>query len=358
MATKYLWQIDAASFSLADDLLLLGRDPNNAAIKVSDFLSALPGALGLVVDEEPPFSWLSVDASLGVPTAGVFTLGLSSTPNFTGNPNVVHAIGWNINGAGIRVDNAKAAAWLGMAQDFEVSSGGPRTSVNSWNGSDTDGTPFTFISQTFQHGALATTSRVALRAQTTEMQREDGTPLARFDWNQGQTTFSAATGASGFFALVEGIDIGSLSNAGIFQFNPYANGINRDITWRFAGGSYEQFQFYQQGAALDLWAIGPSAGSSLADSLVLRTGKGIGLGCDPTSGSVAGQVVLKDGGKITASGTTTGIFLFADTDKGSFFGATPIAKPAVTGSWAGNAAGENLAAALANLGLITNNTTA
>jgi hypothetical protein len=41
-----------------------------------------------------------------------------------------------------------------------------------------------------------------------------------------------------------------------------------------------------------------------------------------------------------------------------FFGAAPVAKPNVVGSWAGNAAGASMAAALASLGLITNSTTA
>jgi hypothetical protein len=41
-----------------------------------------------------------------------------------------------------------------------------------------------------------------------------------------------------------------------------------------------------------------------------------------------------------------------------FFGTAPIAKPNVAGSWAGNAAGASLAAALGALGLITNSTTA
>ena len=46
-----------------------------------------------------------------------------------------------------------------------------------------------------------------------------------------------------------------------------------------------------------------------------------------------------------------------DTNGVGFYGTTPIAKPNVAGSWAGNAAGASLAAALGALGLITNSTT-
>jgi hypothetical protein len=41
-----------------------------------------------------------------------------------------------------------------------------------------------------------------------------------------------------------------------------------------------------------------------------------------------------------------------------FNNTAPIAKPNVTGAWAGNAAGKALSAALAALGLITDGTTA
>jgi hypothetical protein len=40
-----------------------------------------------------------------------------------------------------------------------------------------------------------------------------------------------------------------------------------------------------------------------------------------------------------------------------FYGKSPVAKPTVTGSWGGNAAGKSLAAALAALGLVTDSTT-
>jgi hypothetical protein len=40
-----------------------------------------------------------------------------------------------------------------------------------------------------------------------------------------------------------------------------------------------------------------------------------------------------------------------------FFGATPIGRPTVSGSWADGSAGVSLADALADLGLITDNTT-
>ncbi|MFJ8049808.1 hypothetical protein [Streptomyces luteogriseus] len=45
------------------------------------------------------------------------------------------------------------------------------------------------------------------------------------------------------------------------------------------------------------------------------------------------------------------------TNQAGFFGATPVGRRTVSGSWADGSAGESLAAALAELGLITNTTT-
>jgi hypothetical protein len=56
--------------------------------------------------------------------------------------------------------------------------------------------------------------------------------------------------------------------------------------------------------------------------------------------------------KIYTSGGT-GHSFGNPTDQFGFFGATPVAKPTVTGSRGANAALQSLLAALANLGLIT-----
>jgi hypothetical protein len=49
--------------------------------------------------------------------------------------------------------------------------------------------------------------------------------------------------------------------------------------------------------------------------------------------------------------------LDGSTNTVGFFGATPVSRPTVTGSWADGSAGVSLADALADLGLITNTTT-
>lgn len=70
------------------------------------------------------------------------------------------------------------------------------------------------------------------------------------------------------------------------------------------------------------------------------------------------QYLLESGGAITGNFTVTGNVAFTGgASTFGAFGATPVTKPTVTGSWAGNAAGASLAAALASLGWITNSTT-
>lgn len=82
---------------------------------------------------------------------------------------------------------------------------------------------------------------------------------------------------------------------------------------------------------------------------------------DPTNAGAIGEIVLSAAynanGTVTkreglrVRGTSTATLL-------SFFGATPIAKPTITGSRGGNAALTNLLTQLAALGLITDSTTA
>lgn len=48
----------------------------------------------------------------------------------------------------------------------------------------------------------------------------------------------------------------------------------------------------------------------------------------------------------------------ASTEKISFYGATPIVRPALSGSVSSNACVSTIVTALANLGLVTNNTAA
>jgi hypothetical protein len=79
------------------------------------------------------------------------------------------------------------------------------------------------------------------------------------------------------------------------------------------------------------------------------------------TGSTNNSIKLLSKGTGTAlvsAGGTGSVQLGISGDKIAFLGATAITKPSVSGSWAGNVAGQALAAALANLGLITNNTTA
>ena len=74
------------------------------------------------------------------------------------------------------------------------------------------------------------------------------------------------------------------------------------------------------------------------------------------SGGTVGQLGWSGTELLIKGGATEAIAIGSSGELG-FFQANPIAKPAVAGSWGGNVAGANLAAALATLGLITDNTT-
>jgi parallel beta-helix repeat protein len=72
--------------------------------------------------------------------------------------------------------------------------------------------------------------------------------------------------------------------------------------------------------------------------------------------TTTGTVEILDGAALRPSGSTG--FKVGDTgDKVGHFGAAPVVRQNVTGSWGGNAAGKNLATALATLGIITDSTT-
>ncbi len=66
--------------------------------------------------------------------------------------------------------------------------------------------------------------------------------------------------------------------------------------------------------------------------------------------ATAGRLQIRDNASNTAIRIEQGPNI-------GFLGANAVGRPAVAGSWAGNVAGQNLAAALATLGLITDNTT-
>lgn len=120
-------------------------------------------------------------------------------------------------------------------------------------------------------------------------------------------------------------------------------------------GTDKGFSFRPTGGALDLEAFG-------ADFLISNwSGTTVGAGtqrsyfrlsADAQNVQVAGKVEYVD----ALYGATRHV-LDGAANQAGFFGATPIGRPTVTGSWADGSAGVSLADALADLGLITDNTT-
>lgn len=114
------------------------------------------------------------------------------------------------------------------------------------------------------------------------------------------------------------------------------------------------YRFRVDGGALDLEATG--------SDLVISNWSGTGfngtqrsyfrLSADAQNIQIAGKVEYVDG----LYGATRHV-LDGATNTVGFHGATPVARQTVAGSWTDGSAGESLAAALATLGLITDNTT-
>lgn len=149
--------------------------------------------------------------------------------------------------------------------------------------------------------------------------------------------------------------------AAIEQGTAWLSGLNVAGNALVSGGDLtvadtaKGYRFRRGGSALDLEATG-------AD-LLLSNWSGTGfngtqraylrLSADAQNMQVAGKVEFVDG----LYGATRHV-LDGATNTAGFFGATPVARPTVTGSWADGTAGASLAAALEQLGLIDDQTTA
>lgn len=148
--------------------------------------------------------------------------------------------------------------------------------------------------------------------------------------------------------------------AAIEQGTAFLAGLNVDGDAQIANGNLtvtdftKGYRFRVDGSALDLEATGVD--------LIISNWSGTGfngtqraylrLSADAQNVQVAGKVEFVD----ALYGATRHVLDGAANTAG-FFGATPIGRPAVAGSWADGSAGVSLADALADLGLITNNTT-
>ncbi len=148
--------------------------------------------------------------------------------------------------------------------------------------------------------------------------------------------------------------------AAIENGTAFLAGLNIDGDAQIANGNLvvtnfvKGYRFRTDGGALDLEGTG-------SDLLVsVWSGGGFNgtqhsylrLSADAQNVQVAGRVEYVD----ALYGTTRHV-LDGAANQAGFFGATPISRPAVAGSWADGSAGVSLADALADLGLITNNTT-
>lgn len=175
------------------------------------------------------------------------------------------------------------------------------------------------------------------------------------------TLTGQVTTLSGQVTSLDGFVADALTRvAAIEQGTAFLAGLNVDGSAQIANGNLvvtnfvKGYRFRTDGGALDL----EGTGSDLLVSVWSGTGFNgtqhayFRMSADAQNVQVAGKVEFVD----DLYGATRHV-LDGATNTAGFFGATPISRPAVAGSWADGSAGVSLADALADLGLITNNTT-
>lgn len=175
------------------------------------------------------------------------------------------------------------------------------------------------------------------------------------------TLSGTVTALSGTVTTLNGFVNDCLTRvAAIENGTAFLAGLNVDGDAQVANGNLtvtdfvKGYRFRTDGSALDLEATGvdlivsnwSGSGFNGTQRAYLR------LSADAQNVQVAGKVEYVD----ALYGATRHV-LDGAANQAGFFGATPIGRPAVTGSWADGSAGVSLADALADLGLITNNTT-
>lgn len=175
------------------------------------------------------------------------------------------------------------------------------------------------------------------------------------------TLSGTVTALSGTVTTLNGFVNDCLTRvAAIENGTAFLAGLNVDGDAQVANGNLtvtdfvKGYRFRTDGSALDLEATGvdlivsnwSGSGFNGTQRAYLR------LSADAQNVQVAGKVEYVD----ALYGATRHVLDGAANQVG-FFGATPIGRPAVGGSWADGSAGVSLADALADLGLITNNTT-
>ena len=175
------------------------------------------------------------------------------------------------------------------------------------------------------------------------------------------TLTGTVTTLSGQVSSLDGFVQNALTRvAAIEQGTAFLAALNVAGDAQVAGGNLtvtdftKGYRFRVDGSALDLEATGTD--------LIVSNWSGDGfngtqrsyarLSADALNTQWAGKFEFVD----ALYGTVRHV-LDGATNTAGFFGATPINRPTVDGSWADGTAGESLAAALALLGLITDNTT-
>lgn len=280
-------------------------------------------------DATAGITWLEMDPS-GTSSADSkpFAIGFQESANTSGAPNIIHHLGWNINGTGGRIDTAEASMLISFEQDYLT--GGNRYAEGHWEGQDTNGTTYRAFSMNFQRGAVATTMQITLAGETLFFADFSGNYMLKLE----KSTDSIYTNT------LKGVTLANVGAGNSVLYNS-----QNDMGFLVANRSTTGAACLIGLDANNRVAIGAPFSWNEADGIVIGNGR------------VVGSTTGTDGFNL-AVGTVNGLMIgTANTQKIGFNGAVPVVQGTITGSKGANAALTSLLAYLALRGDIVNSTT-
>lgn len=344
-----------------------GMFTENPELLATDADGFSPSGWTYRVDEEftaAPGRSYSISLPVAVPTVALPSLSpVDSATGTVSSPAVVSVNGETgvvvINAADVGADPAGTATTAVAAHSADT------TDVHGISNTALLETTAGATAKVSAHAAVSTS--VHGIANTALLETQAGA-TSKISVHAGATDpHGDRTWATGLFATIA--TVGSLDTfvsdcltrvSAIENGTAFLDGVNSSDDVLVSGANLtvtdfvKGYRFRVDGSALDLEATGTD--------LIVSNWSGSGfngtqraylrLSADAQNVQIAGKVEYCD----ALYGATRHVLDGAANTVG-FFGAAPVGRPAVAGSWTDGSAGESLAAALATLGLITDNTT-
>ena len=244
--------------------------------------------------------------------------------------NHVHRFGWNLTESGVRDDQNHASVFMSFEEHFHPSS--LTTPYIEWHveGQDASGTAFRPFSFAGEFDDIANTLSTSVQSNKFTITTTDG-QTERLKLDYVSNGFGIAIPGAGNTFVLNGGEAWNSSNLGGIYIRPRSAG-NRDVMWRFGGGSGEIFQMGHVNTNVDSFMIGPRGTGGRDDAFNITNCSGdnhaaFGFGVDPTTSATSGDVYFLDGAQIRISGTTTCLTIGTVSDKLGFFGKAPVVQP-------------------------------